>query len=183
MVFFSISFAWVVNDRINNFPKIRRFHALFALLQLIHKSKYNKEKRERLKSDAIVLWTSWPIIVVSLIVSIHALRLYYDSFCALLYSHIYVIPILFFIVPQFISRLISSVVLGLDKDGIKYMWTHDRDVFSIFTHAWKQENGLTCEGIKNEEFVKKGKKRTIYSFISLIVIYGAIYLLIVFKIF
>ena len=50
LVLFSVSYAWMVNDRINNFPKIRRFYAICDTIKLIayHKN-YNEKKKMILK--------------------------------------------------------------------------------------------------------------------------------------
>lgn len=181
LVIFSISFAWMVNERIREFPKIRRFAALFSVFGLIHKATYTNEKRRRIKSDFIVLISSWPIIIIFLCVSINSLLAYYDSYCIAthyqLVSNRYIIPALFFIAPQFTSRLISSIVLWAAKDEIRYLWNRDRNIFSVFSTAWKEEHGLTDTGIANGTIHKAGRKRTIISFLFLVIIYVLIFFL------
>jgi len=163
LVVFSISFAWMVSERINNFPKIRRFYALFGIFRLLRKNKVNNNQRQQLKSDFFVLISSWLIIFISLAISIEALLSYYSSFCNVSLfqktTNNYLIPFLFLMAPQFISRLISSVVLWLCKDEIKSLWDNKdkRVVFDIFNEGWKQSHHLTPAGISNGTVHKKGR--------------------------
>jgi hypothetical protein len=129
---------------------------------------------KRVKSDIIVLISSWSIIILCLAISIDALLAYHNSYCIAttcqLVSNRFVIPALFFIAPQFISRLISSIVLWVAKDEIRYLWERDRNVFSIFSNAWKEEHGLTDRGIASGTIHNTGRKRTLISLLFLVII-------------
>ncbi|MFC1730382.1 hypothetical protein ACFL6I_08610 [candidate division KSB1 bacterium] len=179
LVVFSISFAWMVSERINYFPKIRRFYALFGIFRLCRKAGLDESQRKRIISDFFVLVSSWFIIFVSLSVSIEALSYYYGSFCSMSLYHKmtnrYLIPFLFLVAPQFISRLISSVVLWLSKHEIRFLWENDNHVFDNYSSGWKDAHCLTQEGITSGEVYKKGRNRSFSSFGYLIVIYTLIF--------
>ena len=183
LVLFSISFAWMVNERINNFPKIRRFEAIIKFPGLLGKNKGNLEKRRRIKSDFLVFSLSWPVILISLVVSIEALSHYYNSYCShTIYQIIakrYIIPFLFLVAPQLVSRLMSSLVLWLAKDEILYLWENDKTVFNIFSFGWKQEKGLTDEEMEigSGKIHKNCKIRAFGSLFWLAIIYFLIFTL------
>jgi|Deesub1362A_J573_1020465.scaffolds.fasta_scaffold17996_2 hypothetical protein len=214
LVLFSVSFAWMVNDRINNFPKIRRFNALclckiyhlikFVFIKFICKIPIIKNKiacNKKLDANITIFWSSWSVIGISLVFAIHALIIYrieltnIDLKCTMklppllliedlqLFALIYVVPLLFFILPQFVSRLITSLAFWLAKDEVKRLWREDRHVFDTFTTGWKRAHGLTCEGIARETFVNKGRERSVWTIVSLIFfIYFPIYSIITRKI-
>ncbi len=168
LVVFSISFAWMVSERINNFPKIRRVNAFVKFIGLLRINSEDVERCKRIKSDFFVLGCSWFIIFLSLAISIEALSHYYRSYCSLSlyqkFTNRYLIPFLFFIAPQFISRLISSIILWLAKDEIQYLWENDKSTFNIFSYGWKQTHKLTDEGLRSGKVHKICRKRTFGSF-------------------
>ena len=177
LIIFSISFSWMVNGRITKYPKIRRFYNLKYLFN-------RKKENKRLKTNMIVLFCSWPVIFISLWFSIYGLVKYYEAFNSSSIFHQiiywYFIPILFFISPQFISRLISSLVFWLAKDEIRYLWKNDREQFNVFSDEWKMEYGLTPIGIKKGTIHETCKGRALSSLITLIAIYFLIFLFTIF---
>lgn len=88
----------------------------------------------------------------------------------------YILPFAFFMAPLFVSRLISSLVLWLAKDEIRFLWENDNDVFDIFSSSWKENNHLNEEGIKSGKVHKKGCVRSIESIIVLAITCLSIYL-------
>ena len=179
MVLFSISFSWMVTERINNFPKIRRFSAFYNLL---FKFFAENVDRRKLKSDIFVLLSSWSIIIVFLGVSIELLLHYYNQYnCSTIqkiFINRFLVPFLFFIAPQFMSRLISSLVLWLAKSEIKRLWENDKEVFNIFSSGWKQEYDLTDSGIESGSLHEKCRLRSLASLLYVVVIYYFIYILV-----
>lgn len=180
LVVFSVSFSWLVSERISSFPYIRRFRALWNPLRLLfRKSKYNKDERRRLKSDLIVLYSSWLIILASLALSIQLLLRYYSAYsndsCWQLAANRVFVPFLFLIAPQFISRLITSVVFWLGKDEIIYLLRTDEAAFSGFTRDWKTSYELNKEGAESGRFFMRARCRTFTTLLYLAVVYGVIY--------
>lgn len=176
MVLFSISFAWTISERINHFPKIRRFQSIGAILTIYRQ---RKTKRVKIKSDMFVLISSWAIILLSLYVSIELLIFYGKSLSdAAGYSrlsHIFFIPILFLLAPQLVSRLILSIVLWLGRFEIRHMFKNDRRQFDIFSEGWKKNYGLTEEGIRSGKIHKKSFQRSRESFLYLVLIFLVIF--------
>lgn len=172
LVVFSVSFTWMVTERIASFPKIRRFYALGALFSLHHKS---RPQRARIKSDLFVLLSSWTVILVSLSISLYLMVRYARSLSQpggySLITHIFLVPSLFFLAPQFMSRLISSLVLWLAKFEVRYMFRRDRRQFDIFSESWKRDYGLTEQGIRTGLIHKKCFQRSRESLLYLILIY------------
>ena len=118
------------------------------------------------------------------IIETFPLRLLLQDFY--LFALIYIVPLLFFILPQFVSRLITSLAFWLAKDEVKRLWIYDPHFFDTFTTSWKRVHGLMddiCRWIDEEKVVTKGCKRSIWTIISLIFfIYFPIYVIITEKI-
>ena len=178
LVLFSISFSWTVTERINKFPKIRRFNSIYYFVKFSVFGSSHDDWR-RILSDVFVLVSSWSVVVFSLLLSIEAFISYYKTYYSVtIYGVItnkFVTPLLFFIIPQYMSRLISSIVLWLGEEEVKYMWENDRSQFDIFSQSWKDKYGLTEEGIYDGKIHSRCRKRTIGSLICISACYLVIF--------
>ena len=132
--------------------------------------------------------------------SLHLLWVFYFHFKIYFLSCLFV-PFLFFIVPQFISRLISSWVFWRFPEYVKTLWKQDPEAYSCFTHGWLEaygisvmdkdstrskgwvirfdEIGYTEITIDKDKMMKETKSRTISSLGYLALIYVLIVFLIV----
>lgn len=179
VVLFSISLSWAVNERISSFPKIRRFGAILKSYKLLC-CDITDEYKQTLCSDLLVLTLSWVPLMLFTWASTWLIVQYNDSmnnYSGDMCIKCYILPFLFFLIPQFISRLISSLVLWLCKYEVRKLWENDRQVFDIFSSSWRKSHHLNYYGIVTGYVHKKAKYRTTTSFIFLALLLIPIFIL------
>jgi hypothetical protein len=175
VVLFSISYAWMVGERINNFPKIRRFS---SICDFIFSSESNETKKKLNKDSFIILIVSWGLLWAGLALSIRLLIRFSNSLEAstpqIEANEIYLIPFLFLLAPQFISRLISSIVLAVCDAEVQDLIENNKEVFSCYANSWKTKFGLETGSTRTSDFKNKAWMRAASSFFYGSITYGLI---------
>lgn len=171
---YAISLAWMISERINNFPKIRRLGAIFSI------------SREN-ASDRYILSVGW-LVVISLIgLSYLLIGFFYmpqlkqanfesnplPNFLIFLFLK----PTVLMLIPQYGSRFISSLVLA-NENAMRHFIENDYQALNIFSNDWKtayhiphgRPNGFKeKKGVKYGEINISGCQRAINSLIAIIV--------------
>lgn len=187
IMLFSVSFSWVVIERINNFPNIRRFHVIhsFYLSLFSHKKYAIFFQKQENKTDVFICLSSW-LIIFSTIIFTTALFLYFSNFlsreCVSNIDKLRAIItcLLIFIIPQYVSRLISSVVLWKAEQEVYNLINNGAKSLCVFSDNWRKANGMCTDSYNAhpEKFHTKMKHRTKDSFVILLLLYTTSFALI-----
>lgn len=179
-ILYSISFSWVIAERINKYPNLRRFGALSQLLKYKYAS-FKDEitdfpdekmrlfiwKREcsafrnsyrHIKVDAYVLGIGWGILFVSLfpfMFSLHQFDLmkgYIEQIHSFEFFLGVIILFTYLIMPQLVSRALTSFIMWRVPDSVIYTKVCEPELFEgVFSKSWQQ----TVFGNHNEKLVDK----------------------------
>ena len=158
-----LSLGWFLEEY-NSFPGIRRFGALLP----------NKNTFWR---DFYILLTSWPIISLTIGFSFQLFWEYHlevkkyfpHSSLGLGVYLLFVKPVSFLLLPQFVSRLISSLAL-INKEEMKSVIENNYEALNIFSSDWKRQFSIPLKKVRFEShrlnrIRKKGIKRVLFFYL------------------